>query len=55
MEIYIGEYCSYLLRTKSKFLSTTRLILYVAPVLSNVPEESNGRLFDVNQWLGGNE
>lgn len=43
-EMYIGEYCSYFSKTNSRFLSTTRLMLYVAPVLSNVELDSNGRL-----------
>jgi hypothetical protein len=44
MEMYIGEYCSYFSKTNSRFLSTTRLMLYVAPVLSNVELDRSGKL-----------
>lgn len=44
MEMYMGEYCWYLARTKSRFLSTTREMLYDDPVLSKVDEERRGRL-----------
>ena len=40
----MGEYASYLLRTKSRFESTTRVMLYDLPVLSKVLEDRRGRL-----------
>lgn len=46
MEMYMGEYSWYLERTKSRFLSTTRDMLYDDPVLSKVDEERRGRLME---------